>query len=271
MKGKPTSPEIKALILKSFLDDGVPVSRLAIEYKLNPNTIYKWLKQDNQALTGIDTDKQKLLLENTRLKRDKQELIDLIGRLTIDVDKLNKKKINCFEIGQLPTKQKLTLARVTIRDNPLVNKSLLCKILSIHRSNLYTKRVKDNSDKQAATDIQELLAKHPFYGHRRVAIYFGWGENKARRIMRKYNIFPKYKKPRFQTKKDDIGNLPSKNSNQLKIFIKENKLTKPNQDWSTDCQGTKNQDTFFSFNPCINLLQNLAGLSHILVWNLELL
>ncbi|NJL97295.1 hypothetical protein HC864_05885, partial [Candidatus Gracilibacteria bacterium] len=46
---------------------------------------------------GIDTDKQKLLLENTRLKRDKQELIDLIGRLTIDVDKLNKKKISCFE------------------------------------------------------------------------------------------------------------------------------------------------------------------------------
>ena len=31
-----------------------------------------------------------------RLKRDKQDLIDLIGRLTIDVDKLNKKKDKLF-------------------------------------------------------------------------------------------------------------------------------------------------------------------------------
>jgi transposase-like protein len=96
MKGKQTPPEIKAHILKSFLEDAVPISTLAKEYKLYPNTIYKWLKSDNTVLSGIDTSNQKLLLEVSRLKREKQELIDLIGRLTINVDALNKKKDKLF-------------------------------------------------------------------------------------------------------------------------------------------------------------------------------
>ncbi|NJK71189.1 MAG: transposase [Thermales bacterium] len=234
MKGKQTSPEIKALILKSFIEDGVSVSQLAADYNLNTNTIYKWLKEDNQALTGIDTDKQKLLLENTRLKRDKQELIDLIGRLTIDVDSLTKKKISCFEISKLPKPDRLNLARVCIRDNPDTNKTLLSKLLNLNRTTLYVRQIKEVSDKIIGGEIKNLLKDNPFYGYRRVAIYFGFSDNKARRIMRKYNIFPNYKKLRYIVKKDDLLKPSSIFTNQLKIFIQDNELTKPNQTWSTD-------------------------------------
>ncbi|NJS42005.1 IS3 family transposase, partial [Candidatus Gracilibacteria bacterium] len=48
------------------------------------------------------------------------------------------------------------------------------------------------------------------------------------------NIFPIYKKLRYIVKKDDLLKPSSIFTNQLKIFIQDNKLTKPNQAWSTD-------------------------------------
>ena len=78
MKGKIVSPEVRNHIIKSFLDDGVPVAKLAKEYNLNVNTIYHWIKKLNIS-DSSDFDKHKLILENSRLKREKQELVDLIG------------------------------------------------------------------------------------------------------------------------------------------------------------------------------------------------
>jgi transposase-like protein len=91
MKGKPVPLELRNKIITSIVEDGVPVSTLASEYSINTKTIYTWLRASNISSTS-DYDSQKLMLEVSRLKRDKQDLIDLIGRLTIDVDKLNKKK-----------------------------------------------------------------------------------------------------------------------------------------------------------------------------------
>jgi putative transposase len=166
-------------------------------------------------------------------------LIDLIGRLTIDVDKLNKKKIgcshmSCFELSKLPKAQKLSLARVCIRDNPDTNKTQLSRILKINWSTLYVPQIKDDSDKVLAFNIIELLKSNPFYGYRRVAIYFKWSDGKARRLMRKYSIFPTYKKPRFLVKKDDLGNEPSKLQNHLKPLVMSGNLCMPNIAWSTD-------------------------------------
>jgi transposase-like protein len=146
MKGKPTPPEVKSHILKSFIEDGVPVAELAKEYNLNPNTIYNWIKNSSIS-NNEDCDKQQLLLKVARLKREKQELIDLIGRLTINVDALNKKKINCFEIAKLPKSHKLALARVCIRDYPSTNKTILINILKLNRSTLYVPQFKDELDK----------------------------------------------------------------------------------------------------------------------------
>jgi transposase-like protein len=87
MKGVKTTQEIKDLIL-SKINQGCAASQLATEYNISPNTIYTWISQSANS----DKDKQSMILENSRLKREKQELIELIGRLTIDVSRLNKKK-----------------------------------------------------------------------------------------------------------------------------------------------------------------------------------
>jgi transposase-like protein len=86
MKGVKTTQEIKDLIL-SKINQGCVASQLAIEFNISPNTIYTWISQSANS----DKDKQSMILENSRLKREKQELIELIGRLTIDVSRLKKK------------------------------------------------------------------------------------------------------------------------------------------------------------------------------------
>jgi transposase-like protein len=87
MKGIKVTQEIKDLILTK-INQGCVASQLAIEYNISANTIYAWISQSANS----DKDKQSMILENSRLKREKQELIELIGRLTIDVSRLNKKK-----------------------------------------------------------------------------------------------------------------------------------------------------------------------------------
>jgi putative transposase len=110
----------------------------------------------------------------------------------------------------------------------------LSRVLNLNRSTLYVPQIKDSSDKVLAFNINELLKSNPFYGYRRVAIYFKWGDGKARRLMRKYDIFPKYKKPRFLVKKNDLGNEPSNLQNYLKPLVMSGNLCMPNIAWSTD-------------------------------------
>ncbi len=107
-------------------------------------------------------------------------------------------------------------------------------MLNLNRSTLYVPQIKDDSDKSLGNQITDLLKDNPFYGYRRVAIYFKWGDNKARRLMRKYSIFPKYKKPRFLVKRDDLGNEASSIQNHLKPLVMSGSHCKPNIAWSTD-------------------------------------
>jgi putative transposase len=110
----------------------------------------------------------------------------------------------------------------------------LSHILNLNRSTLYVPQIKDESDKILAGHVVSLLKDNPFYGYRRVAIYFKWSDSKTRRIMRKYDIFPCYKKPRFLIKKDDLGNDPSPIQNHLKPLVTSGNLCMPNIAWSTD-------------------------------------
>jgi transposase-like protein len=88
MKGKRFPQEFKDMILEQIKTSGKSIAEICRENGLNEKTIYGWTK--NKVLDVGN--QQNLTLEVARLKREKQELIDLIGRLTIDVDRLNKKK-----------------------------------------------------------------------------------------------------------------------------------------------------------------------------------
>jgi transposase InsO family protein len=174
-----------------------------------------------------------------------------------------KKKLNCYEILKLPKSDRLSLAKICLLQYPDTNKTLLATVLQLNRTSLYVISKMDLKDELWKTKILELHESQPFYGCRRVAMHFDLlavekvetsteisseissenlpqtptlSKNKAKRIMRKYEIFPIYRKPKFivPPKLDDLGNPPQPIKNHLKQIVADNQLTTPNKVWSVD-------------------------------------
>jgi len=77
------SAEIKEQILKRIKDEGVSVIKAAEEHGIHTSTIYGWLSKDIKA--------QPSLKEYLKLKKEKQELLALVGELTIKLSQSQKK------------------------------------------------------------------------------------------------------------------------------------------------------------------------------------
>ncbi len=77
--------EIKVAVLKRIKDDGASVSQVALEYNLNPRTIYAWLSKGVTHGTG-------LILEVGRLKKENKLLLELVGKLMLEKTKQPFKK-----------------------------------------------------------------------------------------------------------------------------------------------------------------------------------
>ncbi len=79
-----TAPEVKEQILKRIKEEGVPVVQAAKEHGLNPATIYNWL---GKGVKGTPT-----IGELVRLKRQNEELLALVGELTLASSRTQKKR-----------------------------------------------------------------------------------------------------------------------------------------------------------------------------------
>ncbi len=77
------APEVKERILKRIKDDGVPVAEAAKEHGLNPATIYNRLGKGVKNAPTIG--------EVVRLKRQNEELLTLVGSLTLGMSRSQKK------------------------------------------------------------------------------------------------------------------------------------------------------------------------------------
>jgi len=77
------APEIKEQILKRIKEEGTPVSQAAKEHGLNPATVYNWL---GKGVTGSPT-----IGELVKLKRRNEELLALVGELTLSMSRSQKK------------------------------------------------------------------------------------------------------------------------------------------------------------------------------------
>jgi transposase-like protein len=77
-------PDVKAQILKRLKEDGVPVAKLAEEHGISTKTIYGWLSRGA-------VHNQPSLLAYARLKKENQMLKELVGSLTLYLDKEKKK------------------------------------------------------------------------------------------------------------------------------------------------------------------------------------
>jgi transposase-like protein len=86
MKGTPVPQPVRDLIV-SRVTNGEKVDDLAREFSLYPNTIRKWLKDHNYNSTSGNTTTSKSqssdILLISKLRREKQELLEIIGELTV--------------------------------------------------------------------------------------------------------------------------------------------------------------------------------------------
>ncbi len=93
MRGIPFSIEIKELIINQ-VKEGKRIDDIAHEFKVYPNTIRKWLSQAG-GISGVSASGRNLRSNDlliSKLQREKQDLIAIIGELTVINRELSKKK-----------------------------------------------------------------------------------------------------------------------------------------------------------------------------------
>jgi transposase-like protein len=76
--GQHTDPVIKSQIITKIRDEGVSVSEASALYDVNSKTIYRWLKE------GVVNGNANLILENNRLRKENEQLYNLLGRATAE-------------------------------------------------------------------------------------------------------------------------------------------------------------------------------------------
>jgi transposase-like protein len=77
------APEVKADILRKVKEEGVPVAQAAKEHGVTDSAIYYWLSGTvKNAPTWADFSK---------LKRERDELLRIVGELTVNLSTAQKK------------------------------------------------------------------------------------------------------------------------------------------------------------------------------------
>lgn len=66
----------------------------------------------------------------------------------------------------------------------------LADFLRVDRNSWYKVSQQTAKDKELAEHIKTVLTEHKHYGHRRVAMHLGIGKNRAKRVMRLFDLHP---------------------------------------------------------------------------------
>jgi len=80
--GKYYPKQLKEEVVEKIKTSGKPVSQIASEYGINTKSVYNWLRG------GIKQDGT--ILEINRLKRQNEELMRLVGEITLELKKKRK-------------------------------------------------------------------------------------------------------------------------------------------------------------------------------------
>jgi len=84
MKKHRLAPEVKEQIINRIRKDGVSVAEAAKEHGLHETTIYGWLERKAYGSPSM--------LEYLKLKRENDELLRLVGKITLMLSESQKKK-----------------------------------------------------------------------------------------------------------------------------------------------------------------------------------
>ena len=110
------------------------------------------------------------------------------------------------------------------------NKTELAKRLGISRSSLYYRPKRPEIDLEVKNQIESVMADHPAYGHKRIALALKLNKKRVLRVMKKFNLKPYRRKAKPLVKKADLNKPPTEFSN----LIEDLTIDHPNQVWCTD-------------------------------------
>jgi transposase-like protein len=85
---RPIPAEIKETILKQVKNDGRSVSEVSKEFSVSTVTIYKWLSTE---VSGTGKTDIAYLKEINKLKKEKEDLLRIVGAFSVVVERLKKK------------------------------------------------------------------------------------------------------------------------------------------------------------------------------------
>lgn len=78
--------EVKDQIIERIKNQGVSVSQAAQEHGISTNTIYTWISKKTEGSPGV--------FELAKLKKENKELRELVGELTFQLSKSQKKTLS---------------------------------------------------------------------------------------------------------------------------------------------------------------------------------
>jgi transposase-like protein len=78
------APEVREQIINRIKNDGVTVAQAAKDHGVTTHTIYKWL--------GAKTESGPSMMEFVKLKKENEELLKLVGLMTLKLNEAQKKK-----------------------------------------------------------------------------------------------------------------------------------------------------------------------------------
>lgn len=184
--------EVKAEIL-SKVKAGEKVAKLAEQYGVSEVTIYAWLKSRVEGSVSI--------LEHRKLKKENGQLKEIIGVLTLELEKTKKNKRDLFQL----VREKL----------PHLPNVLIATVFGFVRSSAYYEVRQKAKDALLAEQIRSCIEENKAYGYRRVAIALGVGKKKVQRVMALYKIRPYKRKARWRKRRDE-QRRPAPYQNQIK-------------------------------------------------------
>lgn len=113
--------------------------------------------------------------------------------------------------------------------SPPDSKTALAEKLGVSRSSLYYKPKLPEKDLALKADIENVMAIHKSYGHKRIAIELGINKKRVRRVMKQFGlkVQRKRKKPR---KSRDV----SKEASKIDNIILGLKIEYPHHVWVSD-------------------------------------
>jgi transposase-like protein len=80
-KGVITPQEKRSEIIAKIRDEGMTVAEASRKYNIGSKAIYNWMRD------GIANSSTSLILENNRLKKENEQLYNLLGRATVELKK----------------------------------------------------------------------------------------------------------------------------------------------------------------------------------------